>query len=185
MRKIEVIQENDYGRSGPAVFHEWSVTYDELNDGVGTYPVAIVEWPDGQVDLVYAKLVKFSDPITPDFIDRMKQTELTIPKGAPPMETLTPMDQPPANCGDVIVCLDDGVNISAWNTTSPGWMTRSLDDDCAVIQDHPILSHCLGWRPIQKGDVFTAIDLADYESVAEEVDRALKPSATSGLRSSA
>jgi hypothetical protein len=44
---------------GLALFHCFSSDYEELNEGVGIYPVAIVEWPAGRVEAVPIHLIQF------------------------------------------------------------------------------------------------------------------------------
>lgn len=43
------------------IFHGFSVEYEELRDGVGNYPVAIVELPGGKVETFLLNLIKFID----------------------------------------------------------------------------------------------------------------------------
>ena len=45
-----------------AVFHCFSMDYEEFDEGPGNYPVAIIEWPDGEVDTVRASLIQFVNP---------------------------------------------------------------------------------------------------------------------------
>lgn len=44
-----------------AIFHAFGTDYEEYDDGPGHYPVAIVEYRDGVVDIVYAKCIRFLD----------------------------------------------------------------------------------------------------------------------------
>ena len=44
-----------------AYFHEWSIECEELQDGIGQYPVAIVELQDGTVYTVETNKIKFID----------------------------------------------------------------------------------------------------------------------------
>jgi len=66
MRTVQVYKPGLVG--GPrtpdyiGMFHKWGVDYEELNDGVGTYSVAIVELDDGQIRLPYASMVQFINP---------------------------------------------------------------------------------------------------------------------------
>lgn len=46
---------------GEAVFHGFGLDYEEFSDGACGYSTAIVEWPDGTVDMVRADRVKFLD----------------------------------------------------------------------------------------------------------------------------
>ncbi|HAW14986.1 MAG TPA: hypothetical protein DCW37_07280 [Cellvibrionales bacterium] len=43
---------------GAAVFHEFGLDNDE---GSGSYSIAIVEWPNGEVESVYVELIRFLD----------------------------------------------------------------------------------------------------------------------------
>ena len=41
-------------------FHKWGVSYEQSNDGaMGNFSVAIVENAQGEIDLVFAPLIKF------------------------------------------------------------------------------------------------------------------------------
>lgn len=42
-----------------AAFHGFSLDHEEYEKGPGHHPVAIVEWPDGKVEVVYAGLIQF------------------------------------------------------------------------------------------------------------------------------
>lgn len=44
-----------------ATFHQFAVSYEEFDNGVGNYPVAIVEWDDGSVGIVSADQIQFLD----------------------------------------------------------------------------------------------------------------------------
>ena len=44
---------------GTARFHCFSLGHDEYENGPGAIPLAIIEWPDGQVETVYADNIKF------------------------------------------------------------------------------------------------------------------------------
>lgn len=45
-------------------FHRFSVDYEELQSGVGSYPVAIVEYNDGTVESIFLPLIQFMEPLT-------------------------------------------------------------------------------------------------------------------------
>ena len=45
-----------------AVFHGFSTNYEEFDNGIGNYTVAIIEWPDGKVETVQADLIQFVNP---------------------------------------------------------------------------------------------------------------------------
>ena len=47
---------------GEAVFHSFGLDYDEFSEGACGYSTAIVEWPDGKVDMVRADRVRFVMP---------------------------------------------------------------------------------------------------------------------------
>jgi hypothetical protein len=49
---------------GEAQFHCWGCNYEELNNGVGNYTVAVVEWPDGRVGCVSPESIKFASPFS-------------------------------------------------------------------------------------------------------------------------
>ena len=49
------------GEESKAIFRAFSTDYEELNNGVGQYPVAIVELEDGSLDAVYVDQVRFTD----------------------------------------------------------------------------------------------------------------------------
>lgn len=44
---------------GEAVFHSFGLDYEEFSDGACGYSAAIVEWPDGKVEMVRADRVRF------------------------------------------------------------------------------------------------------------------------------
>lgn len=46
-----------------AMFHAWSQDYEGFESGPVNFPVAIVEFPNGVVQLVYAPLIEFTDPL--------------------------------------------------------------------------------------------------------------------------
>ena len=47
---------------GAAVFHEFGLDNDE---GSGSYSIAIVEWPNGEVETVYVGRIRFLDSEVP------------------------------------------------------------------------------------------------------------------------
>ncbi len=55
---------NKLGTKREAVFHGFGLDFEELNDGVGNYTVAIVELPDGTVELVSVDRIQFINPAT-------------------------------------------------------------------------------------------------------------------------
>ena len=46
---------------GEAVFHSFGLDYEEFSDSACGYSAAIVEWPDGKVEMVRADRVRFLD----------------------------------------------------------------------------------------------------------------------------
>ena len=44
---------------GEAAFHCFSTDHEEFEGGPGLYPVAVVEFPDGRVDVVRAERIRF------------------------------------------------------------------------------------------------------------------------------
>jgi len=51
---------------GEALFHHFGVDHEEFDGGPGNYTAAIVEWPDGQVELVPAFYIRFLEPPLPE-----------------------------------------------------------------------------------------------------------------------
>lgn len=64
MRSIRVFKPEGSGMvfDSDAVFHGFSTDFEELRDGVGQFPVAIVEFPDGSLDARPLRLVRFNCP---------------------------------------------------------------------------------------------------------------------------
>lgn len=46
---------------GEAIFHQFGCNYAEFENGPGNFTTAVVEWPDGSVENVYAEHVRFLD----------------------------------------------------------------------------------------------------------------------------
>ena len=46
---------------GNAVFHKWSMGFEELEVGTGNYATAIIELTDGTVQNIEAELIRFVD----------------------------------------------------------------------------------------------------------------------------
>jgi len=44
---------------GEAFFHGFGIDYEEFENGPGNFSTAIVEWPDGKVEMVRADKVRF------------------------------------------------------------------------------------------------------------------------------
>lgn len=64
----EYIRKTEDGRSylektetGPGIFHEFGVEYEELEMGVGTYSTAIIEMPNGTIKNVPVENITFTD----------------------------------------------------------------------------------------------------------------------------
>lgn len=49
--------------AGEAVFHGFGADYEEFETGPGNFSAAIVEFPNGQVDLVRADKIRFLDGV--------------------------------------------------------------------------------------------------------------------------
>lgn len=47
---------------GEALFHQFSLDYEEFDTGPGPFAVAVIEWPTGVVELVRADLIRFLEP---------------------------------------------------------------------------------------------------------------------------
>lgn len=54
---VVLVMDSDGKCRGRAKFHNFSTDYED--DTLRNFPVAIVQWLDGTVELVYAKLIKF------------------------------------------------------------------------------------------------------------------------------
>ena len=63
--KVNVLNENKQWvkKEREGYFHEWSVNYEEYDNGAVNYPVAIVEFSDGSIALPYASDVVFLDKL--------------------------------------------------------------------------------------------------------------------------
>lgn len=66
------------------MFHQWSVAYEESSEGFGNYTVALVENPDGTIEEIFSKNIKFvneeAQSITPKALSLMEQTEKELIK---------------------------------------------------------------------------------------------------------
>ena len=47
---------------GEALFHAFGADHMEFENGPGNYSIAIVEWPNGQVEMVRADRIRFVTP---------------------------------------------------------------------------------------------------------------------------
>ena len=66
MRKVEVFKYDSNGSKvsiGEGIFHSFGINYEELQDGVGNYSIAIVELKDGSVVTSVPELVVFLEPL--------------------------------------------------------------------------------------------------------------------------
>ena len=76
MRKVKVFQRvNIPGTTkwetverGTAKFHQFGVDYEEFEAGTGNYTTAVIEWPDGKVEMVRADMVQFLEPEGRDLV---------------------------------------------------------------------------------------------------------------------
>lgn len=50
---------------GPATFHQFGADYEEFSEGFAPFTTAVVEFPNGQVDMVRAERVRFTDVEAP------------------------------------------------------------------------------------------------------------------------
>jgi hypothetical protein len=46
---------------GEGLFHQWGMEYEEYENGIGNYSVAIVELKDGSVETIQTNLIRFID----------------------------------------------------------------------------------------------------------------------------
>lgn len=53
---------------GQATFHQFGVGYEESENDAGDFSTAIVEWPDGSVEMVRADFISFID--SPELKDK-------------------------------------------------------------------------------------------------------------------
>ncbi len=68
MRQVNVFKRKKYGHGdfrrvldGVAKFHEFGCQYDEYDNGIGSYSVAIVEWDNGKVESIPVDDIEFID----------------------------------------------------------------------------------------------------------------------------
>lgn len=54
------VWEKDFKNKG--VFHEWGVCYEETENSLGNYSVALVEMKDGTIESVLPSNIKFTNP---------------------------------------------------------------------------------------------------------------------------
>ena len=65
MRKVIVYKRNsqkEEEKIGEAIFHCFSMDFVESHDGFGNYPAAIIEWPDGRIQITNADQLQFVTP---------------------------------------------------------------------------------------------------------------------------
>jgi hypothetical protein len=48
---------------GEALFHGFGSDYEESSEGFGNFSTAIVEWPDGKIEMVRADKIRFLHPM--------------------------------------------------------------------------------------------------------------------------
>jgi len=48
--------------TGSGLFHSFGFNYEEFNEGVGNYSVAIIELPSGEIVEVFPRNLKFVEP---------------------------------------------------------------------------------------------------------------------------
>jgi len=53
---------NEYAAVGTALFHTFGCDYEEFDNGLGNYSVAIVEWPDGKLQSFPIHCIQFVNP---------------------------------------------------------------------------------------------------------------------------
>lgn len=65
MRKVMVMEWKDgaWVDKGEAIFHQFGCDFMEMNDGNVNYSTAIIEWPDGTVENVPARNIRFLDVV--------------------------------------------------------------------------------------------------------------------------
>lgn len=65
MRKVMVREwkDGELADKGEAIFHQFGCDFMEMNDGNVNYSTAIVEWPDGTVENVPARNIRFLDAV--------------------------------------------------------------------------------------------------------------------------
>lgn len=51
---------------GVALFHAFGLDYEEFESGHAGFSTAIVEWPDGKVEMVRADRIRFLTPLEAD-----------------------------------------------------------------------------------------------------------------------
>ena len=62
MRRVEVTDWRDSKKKSEGFFHQFGLAVDESCDGNASYSVAIIERPDGSVQLVGPDYIRFLDP---------------------------------------------------------------------------------------------------------------------------
>lgn len=56
---VQELQKYDAVPAGEALFHCWGCDYEEFETGPGNFTVAIVEWPDGKIEIVQPRFIQF------------------------------------------------------------------------------------------------------------------------------
>ena len=70
MRRVSVISKLYKGAGqyevthrGEAFFHQFGVEFEECETGFGNVTTAVIEWPDGKVEMVHPSLITFTEPL--------------------------------------------------------------------------------------------------------------------------
>lgn len=79
MRKVKVSQSVQVAGTtkwetverGTAKFHQFGADYEEFEAGPGNYTTAVIEWPDGKVEMVRADMVQFLETEGRDLVGEM------------------------------------------------------------------------------------------------------------------
>jgi hypothetical protein len=79
MRKVKVFQrvynpatkQWETVERGIARFRQFGADYEEFEAGPGNYTTAVIEWPDGKVEMVRADMVQFLEPEGRDLVGEM------------------------------------------------------------------------------------------------------------------
>jgi hypothetical protein len=72
MRRVEVLKYAKdlntgkwvFAMDGTAIFHQFGNDYEEFESGPGNYTVAVIERPDGKVEMVRADHIRFIQDVT-------------------------------------------------------------------------------------------------------------------------
>jgi hypothetical protein len=50
-------------KKGEAIFHQFGMGYEEFEDGIGNYSIAIIELKDGSIINIDSNCIKFKKPL--------------------------------------------------------------------------------------------------------------------------